>query len=374
MKKIEFSDCTKQTIVDMYKNGMSAVKIGQIYGCSRNPIKKVLNEYGIKLDNVLRKIPKEEYQNVIELYNSGMTQEEVAHIYGCQKHIVNTIMKKSGAKVRPNGFSVEDATTMYEMYKRGKRMQEIAETYGIDRHTVGLIFKRNGFVSDRKTYHFNEHYFDIVNTVNKAYILGLLWADGHNDVSRGKITLQLQEKDKELLEHINSEVESDRPLWFCPLHDKNKCWSNTYTLTFQSRHMSNVLESYGMVQRKSLVLEFPDFINTDLYGAFIRGYLDGDGSICFNHKTKKTEVSMIGTIMFLERIQEICKQFDINTSIYKKSHGNDVIRTLHVTNKPDRVKFLNWIYKDANLKMERKYIKYQQLLDYYSNINNSLVG
>lgn len=373
MKKIEFSNEERQIIVDMYKSGMSVVKIGRIYGCSRNPVKKVLNECGIKLDNVLRKIPKEEYQNVIDLYNSGKTQEEIAKIYGCQKHVIATIMKSHCVETRQNGITDKEAHMMYNMYQNGQTMSEIAEIYGIERHTVSRAFKRVGLCVDRKTYHFNEHYFDAVDNIDKAYILGLLWADGHNDVDRGKITLQLQDKDKELLEHINNAVESDRPLWLCPLHDKNERWSNTYTLTLQSRHMSNILKSYGMIQRKSLVLEFPNFINAHLYGAFVRGYLDGDGSICFNHQTKKTEVSMIGTVMLLERIQEICKKLDIKASIYKKNNWSNMIRTLYITNKTDRVKFLNWIYKDANLKMDRKYIKYQQLLDDY-NINNSLTN
>lgn len=372
MKKIEFSeeDCGK--IVDMYKSGISAVSIGKLYGCSKNPITKVLHNYGIELDTVLRKVPREEYQNIVELYHGGKTQKEISEMYNCSETVICGIMKKLGVSPRPNGYTYNDARKMYEMYQDGSTLNEIAVVYNTDRHTVGRVLKRNNFVIDRKTYHCDEHYFDQIDSIDKAYILGLLWADGHNDVSRGKIILQLQEKDKELLESINKIISSDRPLWFCPLHTKNKNWSNTYTLTLQSDHISNVLESYGMVQRKSLVLEFPDVVKEDLFGPFIRGYVDGDGSICFNDKTKKTEVSMVGTEMFLKKIKEICSNLGIKSSIYDKNKGNQIIKTLHITNKKDRVRFLNWIYDRANLKMERKYLKYQQLLNDY-NINNSLI-
>lgn len=372
MKKIEFSEEDKKKFVDMYKNGISAVKIAKQYGCSKNPITRILNESGIELDTVLRKVPKTDYEKVIELYNSGYTQSDIANIYGCSKQVIAQIMRNLGVKTRPNGFTEEDAENMYRIYKNGARLPEIARIYGSNEHTIGRVLQRNGFATDRKTYHCNENYFDEIDTVDKAYILGLLWADGHNDVKRSKITLQLQEEDKALLCDINKAISSDSPLWFYNLHDKNENWSNSYLLTLQSKHMSSVLESYGMVQQKSLVLRFPDIIDKSLYGPFIRGYLDGDGSICFNKDTRKTEVSMVGTVMFLERVQQICSNFSIKASIYKKNRGNDIIRTLHITNKKDRVKFLNWIYLNANIKMERKYIKYQQLLEDY-NINNSLI-
>ena len=64
---------------------------------------------------------------------------------------------------------------------------------------------------------------------------------------------------------------------------------------------------------------------------------------------------------------------NIKSSIYKKNKGSDIIRAFYITNRQDRVKFLDWIYKDANLKLDRKYEKYQQLLNDYS-INNSLAS
>lgn len=65
-------DCRK--IVQLYREGISAVKIGKMFGCSKNPITKILHENGIELDTVLRAIPKDDYYKVIDMYNSGLTQ------------------------------------------------------------------------------------------------------------------------------------------------------------------------------------------------------------------------------------------------------------------------------------------------------------
>ena len=79
-----------------------------------------------------------------------------------------------GADARPNGFTKEDAQTMYNMHQSGKKLSEIAEICSTDRHTIGRVLQRNGFVVDRKTYHCDEHYFDNIDDSNKAYLIGLL--------------------------------------------------------------------------------------------------------------------------------------------------------------------------------------------------------
>lgn len=369
-QKINFSENDCEKIVDMYTSGMSIVKIGNTFGCSRTPIKKVLYRYGITIDNVLRKIPKDDYQYIVDLYNSGKTQQEIADLYDCGKHIICTIMKTMGAQVRSNGFTKDDADKMYTLYQAGYRLPEIAEIYNIDRHTVGRVLKRNGFATDRKTYHCDEHYFDVVDNGDKAYILGLLWSDGCNSVDIGKITLQLQERDKQILEDISVLVNSDMPLWFLNLNQKNSNWSNTYTFTIRSRHMSNLLASYGMVQRKSLVLEFPDWLNESLYSHFIRGYMDGDGSIYYSQQNNVLRINMIGTKSFLDVIQHICSMIGVKTSLYHKDGHNEATYVLYTTSNFGTLKFLQWIYNDANLKLQRKYDKYQQAL-YDYNISNS---
>ena len=50
-----------------------------------------------------------------------------------------------------------------------------------------------------------------------------------------------------------------------------------------------------------------------------------------------------------------------------------MVCTFGITNIKDRIKFFDWIYDDANLKLKRKYNKYQQFIN-NNNINNSLAS
>ena len=52
-------------------------------------------------------------------------------------------------------------------------------------------------------YTFDTHFFDEINTQEKAYVLGFLFADGYNYEKRGVVSLSLQEKDKEILDKIS---------------------------------------------------------------------------------------------------------------------------------------------------------------------------
>lgn len=374
--KIIFSDEQKTDVVDLYeKLHMSTRTIADKYNCSNSTIRRLLQSCNVQFrdryNSAQKKIQISEYQVVSDMYNNGMTIYEIANSFNCSVGPVIKALKHMNVQMRPNGFTKEDALKMYNMYNDGLSLDKIASLYETDRHTVGRVLKRNELFIDRKTYHCNEHYFDSIDTPNKAYILGLLWSDGCNFDKTGVIKLQLQERDKHILEEISIETSSDMPLYFTPLYEKNHNWSNTYTLTFRSRHMSDVLKSYGMVPRKSLVLEFPHWMSCDLYSHFLRGYMDGDGSISVNTQGI-SRVSMVGTTMFLYTVKDICTNLGIKSSIRLKN-DSDVVATLYITSASGRISFLNYIYQGAGLKLNRKYNKYQQILEQH-NINNSLVS
>jgi transposase len=316
------------------------------------------------------KVKPEEFSKVVDLYNNGMSQPDIAKIYDCGATTISNVLRKMNVETRLGGSknTQDKVAQMCEMYKSGKLLKEIADEFRTTRVTVSKLIKKSGVEIDRFTYHFNEHYFDNIDSQDKAYILGLLWADGHNRVNKGGVIIELQEEDKDLLEKINNITENERPLRKVELHKKNPNWKNQYNLLWQSKYLSSLLNSYGMCQRKSLVLEFPNWLNENLYPHFIRGYLDGDGCICCLKDNTRIQVSMVGTKTFLEFIQRICCSIDVKSYITHDKRANDVICQLSIVSNSSALAFLSWIYKDANLKIERKYNKYQQFIN---NINNS---
>jgi hypothetical protein len=67
-------------------------------------------------------------------------------------------------------------------------------------------------MSRTRTYSINESVFDSINTPEKAYILGFVYADGYNNVSKGRIVIALNDKDIDILYQIRQVIGSTVPI------------------------------------------------------------------------------------------------------------------------------------------------------------------
>ena len=211
----------------------------------------------------------------------------------------------------------------------------------------------------------NEHYFDTIDTEEKAYWLGFLYADGNlskptrtvGETTKPfyRIEISLKEADAAHLEKLRKALNMEAPI---RTSHTNFAQSNRARLSWNSKHMWNVLNSYGCTPCKSLSLKFPDssiFTNKSLIKHFIRGYVDGDGCLSFcdsNHK--KAYMSILGTQDMLKNIQNwLPLQYE--QVLYEK--GN--VYQLAFAGKT--AFFIeNYLYNNCNVKLDRKYNKYTQ--------------
>lgn len=70
-------------------------------------------------------------------------------------------------------------------------------------------------------YKLNEHYFDQIDSEEKAYLLGFLFADGYNS-GHGQVNLGLAEEDRRLLEAFRDMLYGERrPLYTRPSRMRN---------------------------------------------------------------------------------------------------------------------------------------------------------
>lgn len=276
-------------------------------------------------------------------------------------------------------FTKEQTQDIIYQYLNGTSSVKIGKQYNCGHHVILNLLHENGIESNNsrshRKYALNENYFDTIDTPNKAYILGFLYADGNNSPQKSTIALYLQEEDREILEKMRVEIGSEKPLVFADKsnkHDFGYNYKNQYGLVMFDKHMCNELINKGVVPNKSLVTTFPTFLRTDLFSHFIRGVYDGDGSIyryIRNEKNKPITVTITATNDFCKALQKICKEtLDINAGIYDASCHNGITKVFTLSGKNSAKKFLDWIYQDAELFLQRKYDRY---IDYY-NLNDSL--
>src|ERR1035437_4280784 len=130
-----------------------------------------------------------------------------------------------------------------------------------------------------------ENFFDEIDTQEKAYFLGFLYADGCNILHRNRVSIVLHEKDYELLKMLNDllldgndiKIEKRKNIEGHYINGK-LCRNNgnSIRLDINSKYMSQKLNSIGMIPMKSSVVLFPTCVPFHLMNHFIRGYFDGD--------------------------------------------------------------------------------------------------
>lgn len=226
-----------------------------------------------------------------------------------------------------------------------------------------------------------ESYFKEINSPEKAYILGFMYADGYNWTG-GKnrmVTISLQEDDVDILEKIQSLLKEKSTIY----NIKPNCLNckPQKRLQINSKSFSEDLKKLGCHQNKSKTLLFPsgDMVNSKFISHFIRGYFDGDGSV-WEGKRKKMVVkdkkygsrerivhnvkfNITGTTSIIEGIQnilvnnKICKRNKLNTS---KSTDNCI--QLEYSGRKQMKRFYEFIYKDATIYMNRKKQKFESII------------
>jgi intein-encoded DNA endonuclease-like protein len=262
---------------------------------------------------------------------------------------------------------IYDKNRIIQLYNSGLSCLEIAKNINSSRAIIERILKQADVkIRTRKDYcKFNKHYLDSLDSEEKAYFLGFMFADGYNQQDARQARLVLQSRDIKILDRF-SEL----------LKHKNKPKINSvgqYGLSFCSQHFSNRLASLGCIQNKSLKLRFPD-LEPDLIRHFVRGYFDGDGCLYHNLKSNQIMIAIISTESFCISLQEICLKFlDIKPQKLANHPNNPITKIFRITGKHKISKFLTWIYDKSSICLDRKFNKYLTLQSHLSYKNHRKV-
>lgn len=257
-------------------------------------------------------------------------------------------------------------------YYNGKNVEDLTEKYKINHVKIKEILTDNGFCveekkSRRRIWNIDENYFDKIDTPNKAYVLGLLYADGYNSLATHTARIMLQERDKDILVKISAQLQYEKPLGFvkCSDHVASNGFisKDMYSLSISSPHICEELALHGVLPNKSLILEYPDWMPEKFNRHFIRGYFDGDGSFCRQSKrTSNYLITFTSTEDFcVDCLNILRKNLGIGGGIYDASCHNGITRVLSISGKDQCKKILDWLYEDADIYMDRKYNHYREV-------------
>ena len=260
-------------------------------------------------------------------------------------------------------------------YESGLSAKAIAKKYKVSDSGIKYRLKKNNILIRKQSYcwkKFNVNFFDKIDSREKAYWLGFLYADGYNCQKINKVVLAIHSKDIEALEQYKKDLEFEGKIVL------NKKLDGTGTVMASvgvtSENFSKQLAQKGCFQKKSLKTRMPDesIVPKNLIWHFIRGIFDGDGSI---FGEKNATASICGGGKFIDELCEFLGTFNIKTHIYRQKRT----RYCNISSIIDVIMFCELIYKDSeNCRLNRKYerfIKFKQyLLNRYSTFKQLMIN
>lgn len=261
--------------------------------------------------------------------------------------------------------------------------KNIAKILNVNKITISYYLKAKGFGPNKKYQrliqnqpnkkNIKENIFEKIDSEEKAYWLGFLYADGAIGSVADNIELCLKESDLKHIEKFKLFLGSEHKIG-----KKIKKWNNkeyiSYRLTVRNKKIKNDLINLGCTPQKTFTIKFPnnDIVPNKFKKDFIRGYNDGDGSVT-NSTCSILRIEFVGPTEF---IKESANFFGYKSYIYsyrkykgsgKKYESYEKLSRLILEGK-NAYDFLNLIYKDASIYLDRKYEKYLYFAQLYRDI------
>lgn len=262
-------------------------------------------------------------------------------------------------------FTEEDRKEICKQYIQGKSGCALAKENNCITNIIYRILKEGGVKArdDREKslkFKCNEHYFDVIDTEHKAYWLGLLAADGYiNDTGVLGFGIALKESDKYLLEELKKDIGYTGEVKIYTTKPGSSYTRTTYCrLKISSPYLRDKLISLGVVSHKTTTLVFPneDQVPSQLLRHFIRGYIDGNGSITHNGKTiiDKPNIKVCSTYEFLAGMQ---KALGINHKLNRKKEQEERgVNSWNITigGHKEVIDILGKLYSNCSICLKRK--------------------
>lgn len=209
--------------------------------------------------------------------------------------------------------------------------------------------------------------FELINSQDKAYFLGLMYADGNvcsairktNGCKIYTTQLVLKVTDKALLDGIKEMF----PIF--TTHSFNN--GNGIQIKNSNKKCYIDFVNNGCLPRKSYENRFSLHIPNlpeDLIPHFIRGYFDGDGGCTLSYSSKKIQKRVYiysASPQLLEEFRTYLEAKGISCSI-DNGHNIGILCYKLSIAASSYQSFYNLLYQDANLKMQRKYDKFSEIL------------
>ncbi len=210
----------------------------------------------------------------------------------------------------------------------------------------------------------NINFFEKIDSEEKAYILGMFYADGniapyinkYGVVKSYKIRLRLAIKDEQIVRDISKLMLGYDAVIIRPRKEKN--WQSIASFQIGNKKLGYDLIKLGCVPNKSAVLRMPTFeqVPKEYYRHFVRGFFDGDGHAGAG---KNAGANFTSNKFFCEQLRDFLLQ-EVGIQFSEFRERKNGYGSIYLSGKDNTYKLYKYIYDDCQIAMARKQ---QQLKD-----------
>ena len=240
-------------------------------------------------------------------------------------------------------------------------LKQLGKEFNCSYPTIRNLLNKHKIKSrgNKQGYPRDEFYFNTIDTEEKAYWLGFLYADGCVHSNNYEISVNIT--DREHVEKFKTAIKAFNHN-ITEIQDKRFQNAKTlYQFSIRDKQLHQDLIKWGCIPQKSLLINKIPNIPRDYISHFLRGYFDGDGSLHYLRGTNNYRISFVGTKDFLNDIQ---KELQTNVSLQSNIAGKAYV--LQIAGRRQVERILNYLYNNSkeNNRLNRKYQKYLDCLDW----------
>ena len=223
--------------------------------------------------------------------------------------------------------------------------------------------------------------FKEIDTEEKAYFLGFMYADGCLSAIKRKNSKYIKYQVQISLtdETVIMEFLKHFPFFNLQIFDFGKykpTWSKQFALRKANKELFEDLLSHGILQRKSgkngKKAKVPK-LRKDLQNHFIRGFFDGDGSVYYSTKRSNIIRSEIccSSKELLKELQDLLEENGVKCPVFREKHNNkSPLYVLEWFTSDQTLKLSEFLYKNSTISLNRKKEKFESFNLVFRKMNN----
>lgn len=269
-----------------------------------------------------------------------------------------------------------DDNLVIKKYFELKNLKKVAKSFGVSLRPIKRILEKNKVELTNRRYNVNHEYFKVIDSEDKAYWLGFLYADGcvRKTKTGSQVALKLSIKDENHLLKFKNSINSEHRVLYHINKTKTKKGNDSFSenciIRINSNELVTDLINQGCHPKKTFTIDAPN-IEEKYIRHFLRGYYDGDGNFFYSEQTKMSVVTIV------------CASKKFRTFIIKtlselpnigKIHEDKDKFTIKIVNVLGIMEFLSYIYDESKIELKRKKEYYERYKEYRRSIESSYCG